>query len=62
MFVSVRMRVAASELLPDFTIDRPEEGESPNVERVEGETLPVWTNTDRITVLILGIDERAQEG
>ncbi len=61
MFVSVRMRVAASELLPDFTIDRQEEGESPNVERVEGETLPVWTNTDRITVLIMGIDERAQE-
>ncbi|MDF1514744.1 MAG: LCP family protein [Anaerolineae bacterium] len=56
----VRESVALSDLLPDFTIDRPDEGESPNVERVEGETLPVWTNTDRITALIMGIDERAQ--
>ena len=61
MFTRVRQSVAASDLLPDFTIDRSEEGESPNVERVEGENLPVWTNTDRITALILGIDERAQE-
>lgn len=61
IFTRVRQSVAASELLPDFTIDRSEEGESPNVERVEGESLPVWTSTDRITVLVLGIDERAQE-
>ena len=61
IFTRVRESVAASDLLPDFTIDRPEEGDSPNVERVEGESLPVWTNTDRITALVLGIDERAQE-
>ncbi len=61
IFTRVRQSVAASELLPDFTLDRPDEGESPNVERVEGESLPVWTSKDRITVLVLGIDERAQE-
>lgn len=60
VFTQVRQRVAETDLLPDFTINRNEEDESPNVERVEGESLPVWTNTDRITVLVLGIDERAQ--
>ena len=61
IFTTVRQRVAASDILPDFTIDNPDEGESPNVERIEGENLPVWTSTDRITALLLGIDERAQE-
>ena len=60
IFTRIRQSVAASDLLPDITIDRSEDSESPNVERVEGENLPVWTSTDRITALILGIDERAQ--
>jgi len=60
-FTRVRDEVATSDILPDFTIDSPADGENPNVERLEGETLPVWTGTDRVTVLILGIDERAQE-
>jgi len=60
VFVKVRQGVSVSEILPEFTIQQPEQ-ESPNVGRVEGETLPVWTDTDRITVLIMGIDERAQE-
>ena len=60
VFVKVRQGVSVSEILPEFTI-RQTERESPNVERVAGETLPVWTDTDRITVLILGIDERVQE-
>jgi polyisoprenyl-teichoic acid--peptidoglycan teichoic acid transferase len=57
----VRERIATSELLPDFTISRLPDGESPNVERVEGQALPVWKGTDRVTVLVLGIDEREQE-
>ncbi|MFN2111439.1 MAG: LCP family protein, partial [Anaerolineae bacterium] len=60
VFVKVRQGVAVADILPEFTIKQTVE-ESPNVERVEGETLPVWTGTDRITVLVLGIDERAQE-
>lgn len=60
VYTRVRERVATSDILPEFTIKQPED-ESPNVERVEGETLPQWTGTSRVTVLILGIDERAQE-
>jgi len=60
-FTRVRDEVAASDILPDFTIDNPVGGDNSNVERLEGETLPVWTGTDRVTVLILGIDERVQE-
>lgn len=60
VFVKVRQGISVSEILPEFTI-RQTERESPNVERVAGETLPVWTDIDRITVLILGIDERVQE-
>lgn len=58
VFTRVRQMAAASEMLPSFTMN--DEGPSPNIEYVEGETLPTWTGTDRITVLILGIDERAQ--
>ena len=60
VFVKVRQGVSVSDILPEFTIKQTVE-ESPNVSHVEGETLPVWTDTDRITVLILGIDERVQE-
>ncbi len=60
VFQRVREQVSESDLLPDFTLNKPETGESPNVER-EGEAIPVWTATDRVTVLILGIDQRMQE-
>ena len=58
-FMQVREQVAGSQILPD--LPRKTREESPNVSRVEGETLPVWTGTDRVTVLIMGVDERAQE-
>jgi len=61
VFQRVREQVSESDLLPDFTLNKPETGESPNVERVKGEAIPVWTATDRVTVLILGIDQRMQE-
>lgn len=60
VFYRVRSEVAGSDILPDFTIQETQNEGVSNVERVEGETLPVWTGTDRVTVLILGIDERAQ--
>jgi len=58
VFSRVREMAAASEMLPILTTD--EKGPSPNVEYEEGKTLPEWTGSERITVLILGIDERAQ--
>jgi polyisoprenyl-teichoic acid--peptidoglycan teichoic acid transferase len=58
VFTRVREMAAASEMLPILTTD--EKGPSPNVEYEEGKTLPEWTGTERITVLIMGIDERAQ--
>ncbi|HOT92293.1 MAG TPA: LCP family protein [Anaerolineae bacterium] len=60
VYLTTRQRIATVDILPEFTIKQTE-GESPNIGHIEGETLPVWTGTDRITVLILGIDERAQE-
>ncbi|MGC9347945.1 MAG: LCP family protein [Anaerolineae bacterium] len=59
-FQRVRAEVAQTDFLPDFTIAKSEAPESSNVERVEGEALPVWTGTKPVTVLVLGIDERQQ--
>ncbi|HNT77780.1 MAG TPA: LCP family protein [Anaerolineae bacterium] len=61
IFVKVREQVGQSNILPEFTIRRLPGEESPNVEIREGETLPEWTGTSRITFLIMGIDERMQE-
>lgn len=58
VFVKVRELAAASEMLPALTTE--EKGPSPNVQYEEGESLPSWTGTERINVLLLGIDERAQ--
>ncbi len=57
VFIRVRRMVAASEVLPSFTGSNP----SPNVGYEEGTTLPTGTGTDRITILLMGIDEREQE-
>lgn len=35
--------------------------ENPNIERKSGQIIPTWVGTDRVTVLVLGIDERQQE-
>ncbi len=59
VFKWVRETVSVSEMLPAFTLNQ--KGPSPNVEYAEGQSIPVWTGTDRITVLVLGIDEREQE-
>ncbi len=34
---------------------------NPNIERKRGQVIPTWAGTDRVTVLVLGIDERQQE-
>jgi len=61
VFERVREQVATSDILPEFTIKNTSVEKNPNVNRVEGETWPQWTGTARVTVLILGIDERMQE-
>ncbi|MGC9398522.1 MAG: LCP family protein [Anaerolineae bacterium] len=58
IFSEVREMAAASEMLPLLTTD--EKGPSPNVEYEEGKSFPEWTGTERLNVLILGVDERAQ--
>jgi len=60
VYTRVRESVAASDILPEFTIKSPQK-DSPNVEQVEGETWQKWKGIEPVTVLILGIDERAQE-
>jgi LCP family protein required for cell wall assembly len=61
VFTRVREQIANSDIFPDITIKKTAEvpvgDESPD----EPETLMDWDGTDRITVLVLGIDERAQE-
>jgi LCP family protein required for cell wall assembly len=49
--------IASSGILPDLTID-PDDSE---VGYEPGQALPVWTGTDRVTVLLLGIDRREGE-
>lgn len=61
VYTRVRTEVANSDILPDITIRKPVENPSGNAEPAESKEEDIWTGTDRITVLILGIDERAQE-
>ncbi|HEY88141.1 MAG TPA: LCP family protein [Thermoflexia bacterium] len=57
-FTRIRELAARSEMLPIFTTR--DKGPSINVEYEEGEPLPSWTGTERLSILLLGIDERAQ--
>jgi LCP family protein required for cell wall assembly len=58
VFDRVRNFISASEMLPDFTIEH-QEPESVIYE--PGEPLPVWEGTERVNVLIMGIDQREHE-
>lgn len=59
VFDQVRQFIAASDMLPDFTIESTVE---PNEVVYEpGEPLPRWDGTERINVLAMGIDQRAFE-
>ena len=58
VFTRVREMTSVSELLPAFTVT--DNGPSVNVEYLEGETLPTWMGTERVTILVMGVDERAQ--
>jgi LCP family protein required for cell wall assembly len=67
VFDQVRQFIAASDMLPDFTLEKePLETES-EVVYEPGKPLPPWEGTDivdesqRVNILIMGIDERAHE-
>ncbi|MBN2003296.1 MAG: LCP family protein [Anaerolineae bacterium] len=60
IFARVRESIASSDIFPNLTLNN-EPATNSNVELKEGEQWERWTDTDRITFLILGIDERMQE-
>ena len=54
----VRRSVAASEIWPDL-VTRPDE--TKQVVYEEGKPLPRWKGTDRLNILVMGIDQREHE-
>jgi LCP family protein required for cell wall assembly len=58
VFDRVRKFIAASDMLPDFTIEHSETAE---VVYEPGKPLPRWEGTDRVNVLLMGIDQREHE-
>ncbi len=58
VFDQVRQFIAASDMLPDFTI---EHNEADDVSYEPGQPLPRWEGTERINVLVMGIDQREHE-
>ena len=58
VFDQVRQFIAASEMLPDFTL---EQDEGDDVVYEPGKPLPRWEGTERVNVLVMGIDQREQE-
>jgi LCP family protein required for cell wall assembly len=57
-FGQVRQFIAASDMLPAFTIER---DETKDVVYEPGKPLPRWEGTERVNVLVMGIDQREQE-
>ena len=58
VFDRVRQFIAASEVLPELTARRVEG--TPEVVYEPGR-LPVWTGTERVNILVMGIDQREHE-
>jgi LCP family protein required for cell wall assembly len=59
VFDRVRQSIAASSLLPDFTLGQGNPSDVVGYE--EGKPLPRWKGTDRVNVLVMGIDQREYE-
>ncbi len=58
IFDQVRQFIAASDMLPDFTIEHNETGD---VSYEPGQPLPRWEGTERVNILVMGIDQREHE-
>lgn len=56
-YYEVRELVAGSDILPGFTDNEPGEG----LDWAPGRPLPPWEGTERVNILVLGIDERESE-
>lgn len=52
---------AFSRIVPLSGLGGAGEESSPYVERKRGQLIPMWIGTDRVTILLLGVDERQQE-
>lgn len=60
VFDQVRKFIAASDILPSFTIEHHND-ETGGVVYEPGKPLPRWEGTERVNVLVMGIDQREQE-
>ncbi len=60
VFDQVRQFIAASDILPNFTIEH-NDNETGGVVYEPGKPLPRWEGTERVNVLVMGIDQREQE-
>jgi LCP family protein required for cell wall assembly len=59
VFDQVRQFIAASDVLPAFTME--EVGASDETGFQPGEPLPLWDGTERVNIVVLGIDQRSHE-
>lgn len=58
IFDQVRQFIAASDILPAFTLER---NEPSDVVYKPGQPLPRWEGTERVNILMMGIDQREHE-
>jgi len=58
VFDQVRQYIAAADLLPTFTI---EHEETEDVVYEPGQPLPRWEGTERVNILVMGVDQREHE-
>jgi len=56
-YLQVREWVASSDILPNMTSNNPGEG----INWVPGQPLPTWEGTERVNILVMGVDERESE-
>ncbi len=61
VFDQVRQFIAASDMLPTFTIEEQGGEDAGEVSYDIGQPLPRWEGTDRVNILLMGIDQRENE-
>ncbi|MCX7682585.1 MAG: LCP family protein [Anaerolineae bacterium] len=61
IFDRVYSLTLASDILPNFTVGHMTEEGTPEVRYEPGKPLPRWEGTERVNVLVMGIDQREHE-